>query len=402
MPLLLTSCGSGGQGSSAVMGTAAVLVKDAPVTLPDGQIAIHVQITISQILLKKETESEDSWVNVPLNDNIVQPFDLLALDNVANLAAIGSVSAGEYEKVRLILDQSDPTVPCIILQGSTDCVPLKVPSNKIDIQLIPHVLVPEGGTTSIVLDFALDNSIHINDTGSSEKYILRPIIRAVTTELPDGIRAHNEISGTVTNCTGDTTQGGTLELSLRDDTVHVTIHYDHATQFFSDEDVDVHDEQSTPLTSVSCDDLLGKRVEVKVLATDGTLYAVRVEIKGEFPEEEFPENEEFQVSGTLAANSSLTLHTTTTSYTVTFPEGTVKVEGRLTGDQTVLARQIETQSVTEDFEVIGTLDSGATLTLTNAAGTAYTINFPTQPIKVEGTLDTTTNTITAREIEVLP
>ncbi len=408
LPFLLNSCGSGGQGASGGMGTAAVLVKDAPVTLPDGQVAIDVQIKISQIFLKKEMEPEDAWVEVPLNPTLVQPFNLLDLNNVANLAAIGSVSAGEYEKVRLVLDQSDPAVPCIVLQGPTgptDCLPLKVPSNKIDIQLIPHVLVPEGGTISIVLDFTLDNSIHINDTGSSEKYILRPVIRAVTAELPDGIRAHNEISGTVTGCTSNT-----IELSLHDGTTHVTIHYDGTTEFFSDEHVDINDEQPVPLTGVTCTDeggdslttLLGKRVEVKVLATDGTLHAVRVEIKGEFPEGEFPESEEFQVSGTLAPNSSLSLHTVTTDYTVTFPGGTIRVDGRQTGDQTILAKQIETTlSVTDVPQVIGTLDSGTSLTLTNTAGTTYTINFPSQPIKVEGTLNTTTNTIVAREIEVV-
>jgi hypothetical protein len=189
---------------------------------------------------------------------------------------------------------------------------------------------------------------------------------------------------------------------LHRDSVHVTIHYDDTTQFFSDEDLDVHDEQSTPLTNMTCNDLLDRRVEVKVLAMpDGTLHAVRVEIKGEFPEGEFPESEEFQVSGTLTP-TSLTLHTTTTVYTVAFPEGAIRVEGRLTGEQTVLAREIETLSVAENFEIIGTLDSGTTLTLTDAADTVYTIHFPVRPIKVEGTLDTSTNTITAREIEVLP
>jgi hypothetical protein len=397
LPFLLNSCGSGGQGVAG-QGTAAVLVKDAfQVTLPDGQVIAEVRLQISQILMKKEMDPEDAWVEVPLNPSLVQPFNLLDLNNVAMLAAIGSVTAGEYEKVRLVLDPS--FAPCIVLQGSTDCLTLKVPSNKIDIILKPHVLVPEGGTTSIVLDFVPDQSIHINNTGSSEKYILRPVIRAVTAEFPDGIKAHNEISGTVTGCTENT-----LELGLRRDTVHATIHYDHATQFFSDEDVDLHTEEHAPLVNgVTCNDLLGKRVEVKVLAMpDGTLYAVRVEIKGEFSEEEFPDVEEFHVSGTLATDSGLNLHTASTDYNMAFPAGTVRVEGRLIGDQTILARQIETQSVAEDFEVIGSLDSDATLTLTNAVGTVYTINFPTQPIKVEGTLDTTTNTIVVREIEALP
>jgi hypothetical protein len=372
-----------------------VLVKDAfQVTLPGGQIIIEVNLKISKILMKKEMEPEDAWVEVPIKTDLLQPFNLLELNNVAMLAAIGSVPSGEYEKVRMVLDQS--FAPCIVLQANPSvCEPLKVPSHKIDIQLKPHVLVPEGGTTSIVLDFVPDKSIHINDTGSSEKYILRPVIRAVTAELPEGIRAHNEITGVVTGCTENT-----LELSLPHRTVHVTIHYDGTTQFFSDEHAEDSDETHTPLSSVACSDLSGKRVEVKVLALpDGSLHAVRVEIKGEVAE-----IEEFQVTGTLAANSSLTLHTLTSGdYTVNFPEGTVRVEGRLTGDQSVLAREIETLSVAEDFEVMGFLDPpGSTLSLTDEAGVGYTIAFPPRPIKVEGILDAETNTITAREIEVFP
>jgi hypothetical protein len=384
------------------MGTVAVLVKDTPVTLDNGQVVTEVNITISKILMKKEMEPEDAWVEVKLNPLLVQPFNLLALDNVATVAALDELPTGEYEKVRLVLDEFSTASPCIVLKDTTDCIALKVPSHKIDIVLKPHVLVTQGSTASIVLDFVP----HIVTTNGQNEYILQPLIRAVTAELPAGIRAHNEISGAVTNCTDNT-----FELSLRQGTVHVTIHYDDATQFFSDEhvnvededvddkNVDINDEQQVPLTSITCNDLLGKRVEVKVLALpDGTLYAVRVEIKGEFHE-----LEEFQVSGTLPANSNLTLHTTTADYAVIFPEGTIKVEGMLSGNQTILARQIETQSVTEDFQVIGTLDSDASLTLTDAQGTLYTIHFPTQPIKVEGILDETTtpNTITAREVEAL-
>jgi len=406
LPPLLISCGGGSQGSSAGMGTVAVLVKDDhQVILRDGQESItitDVRIKISQILLKKEREPEGTWVEVPLNDDILQPFNLLDLhNNVAMLAAIGQVESGVYVKARLVLHES--FTPYIIVQRNTEqgtiteTVSLKVPSHKVDIILTPHVLIPEGNTTSIVLDFAPDKSIHIVQTDSRNEYILRPVIRAVTAEFPDGIRAHNEISGVVETCTPNT-----LELSLRHDTVHVTIHYDNTTQFFSDEHVDSFDNEGhIPLTTVTCSNLLGKKVEVKVLAMpDGALHAVRVEIKGEFPE-----IEEFQISGTLAANSSLTLHTLTRDYKVAFPEGTIRVEGRLAGEQAVQAREIETQSVAEDFEVIGLLQpADSSLTLT-ADDKQYTITFPRPPlIKVEGTLNTTTTpyTITAREIEVFP
>lgn len=409
LPILLTSCGSGGQGTSAGQGTAAVLVKDAfEVALKDdsGQLVAtitEVRIKISQILMKKEDEPEDSWVNVALSENLILTqqnpgyLNLLNLNNVAMVAAIGELPTGEYEKVRLVLDESFN--PCIVLQQAlSTCEPLKVPSHKIDIVLKPHVLVTAGTTTSIVLDFVPDKSIHINDTGSSEKYILRPVILAVTAELPDGVRVHHELSGVITGCTPDT-----ITLNLRHTTIPVTIHYDSRTLFFSEEDVN-DESDHVSLTGVTCDDLRGKRVEVKVLAMpNGTLHAVRVEIKG--APNEIHEIEEFQISGTLALNSRLTLKTpmTATEYKVIFPEGTVRVEGKRIDDlNTVLAREIETSLVEENFEVIGRLEpENASLTLT-ADGTNYTITFPPRLIKVEGTLNAETNTITAHEVEVFP
>jgi hypothetical protein len=372
----------------------AVLLKDNhQVQLENGQVVIQVRIKVSNIFVKKEIDSEDAWVPVSLN-NILQPFNLLDLhDNVAVLAAIGQVGSGIYEKVRLVLDQSDPSVPCIVLEGTTEpCIPLKVPSHKIDILLKPHILVPEGGTTSIVLDFAPGESIHIVQTDGRNEYILRPVIRAVTAEFPEGVRVHHELSGIITDCTPDT-----LTLSLRHAPIPVTIHYDSNTQLFSPEHRLLGN-----LTCAKLEENLepNKKVEVKILAMNGMLYAVRVEIKAELPE--IPEIEEFQVSGTLAIDGPLTVRTTQgVEYTVNFPQ-TVRVEGKLLQNQTVLAREIETTLVAEDFEVIGNMQPPeSTLTLTDGVGNTYTIAFPPgRLIKVEGAL--TGTTITARESEVLP
>jgi hypothetical protein len=138
---------------------------------------------------------------------------------------------------------------------------------------------------------------------------------------------------------------------------------------------------------------------VKVVALgDGTLHAMRIEIKMDLLDAE-----EFHITGTLAANSRLTLHTSAADYTVIFPEGMVRVEGKLTGELTVLAREIETGEITPDeFDVIGQLQpQDSSLSLTNSASAVYSIHFPPRFIKVEGTLDPATHTITARELEVL-
>lgn len=401
LPLFLNACAGDATSPGAGQGTAAVLVKDAFQVSLDGRIITEIQLKISGIFLKKEMEPEDAWVQVPLNPDLIQPFNLLDLNNVAMVAAIGQVPSGEYEKVRMILDES--FTPCIVFQDTPDvCEPLKVPSHKIDILLKPHVLVPEGRTASILLDFVPDRSIHLNETGS-EKYILRPTVFAVTAaDIPDGVRVHHEISGTITGCTEDT-----LELTLRHEAIHVNIHYDQTTQFFSHEEVE-DGEDHVLLTGVACDDLMGKRVEVKVLALpDGVLHAVRVEIKG-LPDE-VHELEEFQVSGTLAADSMLLLKTPITEkeYKVIFPEGSVRVEGRLIdGSSQIKVREIETSFVVEDeFEVIGLLQpQDTTLALNVNTETSYTLTFPPRLIKVEGILDTSTtpSTITAREVEVFP
>jgi len=103
-----------------------------------------------------------------------KPYDLLKLRNKQEKITDVTLEKGTYTQIRLIVDSGQITV-------SSQTHDLTVPSPEVKIPVVFDVL--EGGTTTIVLDFEADNSIHWVNAGQSGQYILRPVIHVKSVEF---------------------------------------------------------------------------------------------------------------------------------------------------------------------------------------------------------------------------
>ena len=182
----LLACGgsSSGSGGSGRMN----------VSLVDGPTSgyQHINLDIQQV----QIHGPSGWVTLSSPN---QTYDLLSLTNgiSATLANGATLPAGRYEQMRLILGSGNTVM---LSDGSTQ--PLTVPSGlQSGVKLIASFDVQAGTTDDVFIDFDAAHSIQVVQTGASNKYILRPTVRAfdklatgsVTGKLTDG--ASNPIAG---------------------------------------------------------------------------------------------------------------------------------------------------------------------------------------------------------------
>ncbi|HEU4951859.1 MAG TPA: DUF4382 domain-containing protein [Holophagaceae bacterium] len=156
------------------------------VHLVDGPIGgyQHVYLNIQQV----QIHGPDGWTTLSSPN---QTYDLLSLTNgiSATLANGATLPAGHYEQMRLILGSGNTVV---LSDGSTHA--LTVPSGmQTGVKLIVSFQVQAGTTEDVYIDFDAAHSIQVVQAGASDKYLLRPTVRAFD-KLATG-----SVSGTLTD-----------------------------------------------------------------------------------------------------------------------------------------------------------------------------------------------------------
>lgn len=196
---LLAGCGGGGSVSSDTStGTLRVMMTDK--TNPEYE---QVVVLVKEIRLvpagKENLADEDSSLPV-LPFNGPRSIDIMQLHFQQELLGTGTIPAGEYTQVRLILEQNPSGSPVnyVVLKGDPARIPLKTPSGQQSGVKVPGIFtVQEGVINTIMIDF--DPNTAIVDTGSSDKnqkFILKPTgIRIVQTS--ESLTTFGSLSGTV-------------------------------------------------------------------------------------------------------------------------------------------------------------------------------------------------------------
>jgi hypothetical protein len=163
-------------------GNLQIYLTDKPIDLTNVEA---VNVTIDEVLVFPIVgEGEES---VPINLAATDytgggaTFNLLSLVN-GEKALLGNatIDQGFYDLIRLnvssgellIDDDGDDSTQAIV-------EPLEIPSGKVDVAA--PFEIRDGYTTYITLDFDASKSIHVNE--NPNKYILRPVINLVSTEL---------------------------------------------------------------------------------------------------------------------------------------------------------------------------------------------------------------------------
>lgn len=160
---LALSLGCSGSKSSDT-GTVTVHVTDGPISGYQ-EINVHIQSV--------EIRGEGGWITLGTPN---QTYNLLTLTGGLSqtLAAGATLPAGHYGQMRLILGAGNSVK---LADGSTH--DLTVPSGlQTGIKLIVSFEVVAGTTKDVWIDFDAAHSIQLVATGASEKYMLRPTVRA--------------------------------------------------------------------------------------------------------------------------------------------------------------------------------------------------------------------------------
>ena len=192
-----STSGSGatpGTGGSSGTGTLSVMIKDSPITQPTA-----VLVTFSELSAHKSGDgtSEGEWVTVPFAVTPTPPAgpatrtcDLMKLTNAQDVLGIGTLAAGHYTQLRVTVtavkvyfetETSGPACAAAMTLDPSDPVevatPVDVPSGTL--KLNREFTVPDGGLTTIVLDFDAEKSIHQTGNGT---YKMTPVIAIVSVE----------------------------------------------------------------------------------------------------------------------------------------------------------------------------------------------------------------------------
>lgn len=123
-----------------------------------------IMMTLDKVEVQNSTEA---WVTV---SNGSKQYDLLQLKQTGAVALLADINlpVGTYNQIRLTISKVDVTV-----SGATQ--EAKLPSGTL--KIVGRIVVEEGKTASVVLDFKADKSLHITGNG---KYILAPVVNLQT------------------------------------------------------------------------------------------------------------------------------------------------------------------------------------------------------------------------------
>ena len=179
--------GCGGSPSSpSGSGSLRVMMKDSPF-----HDAAAVLVTFKEVSVHQDTDAD--FTKLPFAGGDLRTCDLLRLQDAWDVLGIGTLDAGHYTQVRLLVQDAklyvgkDPSTgdPCgpgdiahvtglIPPTGDGNPLPLTIPSGEV--KLNREFDVPEGGTTTLRLDF--DGEHSIIETGNGV-YMMKPVVAIV-------------------------------------------------------------------------------------------------------------------------------------------------------------------------------------------------------------------------------
>lgn len=196
-------CGSGGGGSeggsnvgSGGTGALALSLTDAPNVEYE---AVYVTIDRVEVHLGGNEANPNNWRTITppepeVNGFVKKTYNLLELTNgVLEELGMTELPAGLYTQMRLIIgtdpdegfnifDDPHEYANYIILKGTMDQTPLKVPSGtQTGIKLVKNFWVGKNQLTELILDF--DAAKSVIRAGNSGQYLLKPTIRVLGTEV---------------------------------------------------------------------------------------------------------------------------------------------------------------------------------------------------------------------------
>jgi hypothetical protein len=179
---LAASCGGSGSptGPSNAGTSFTLMLKDAPFA-----DAKAVLVTFSEVTAHRDTETD--FTKVPFAAGATaRTCDLKKLQTSQDLLGVGSLPAGHYTQIRLVVSSAtiyfdnaaagDACAASIAAPAGRNA-PIEIPSGTV--KLARQFTVPTSGSTTMLLDFDGDRSIREAGNG---RYSMTPVIAVVSVQ----------------------------------------------------------------------------------------------------------------------------------------------------------------------------------------------------------------------------
>jgi hypothetical protein len=157
-----------------------VILKDSPFS-----DAKAVLVTFSEVSAHRDTDTEFTKLTFA-GGATTRTCDLKKLETAQDVLGVGSLVAGHYTQVRLLVSNAklyfdnaatgDACAPSIAAPAGASAT-LTIPSGEVKLNRQFEVLA--GGSTSMLLDFQGDASIKQTGSGS---YVMNPVISVVSVQ----------------------------------------------------------------------------------------------------------------------------------------------------------------------------------------------------------------------------
>jgi hypothetical protein len=169
--------GTGGPGGGPGSGGGRLVVHltDAPMT---GVQAVNVTVANVRIHQSAGAGAGDAgWRDIPVT--AAMPVDLMRIQGGVLYELCGAnLAAGQYQQVRLVIQQNDGATPPFrnsVMTADGIVHPVDMPS---DVKIVHGFTVADGMTTDLTLDFRADKSMRQRGKG---EYYMQPVITATST-----------------------------------------------------------------------------------------------------------------------------------------------------------------------------------------------------------------------------
>ena len=178
-----SACGGSDTGPSGT-GTLRMTLKDSPFT--DAKALL---VTFSEVDAHKSDTTEGTWAKLDFAPSAtLRTCDLKKLQTAQDVLGIGTLTAGHYTQVRLVVSSAviyfenatlatDPACAATMTAPTGRNANVTIPSGEV--KLNREFDVPPNGATTMLLDFDGDGSVHQTGSGT---YMMSPVIHVVSVQ----------------------------------------------------------------------------------------------------------------------------------------------------------------------------------------------------------------------------
>jgi hypothetical protein len=154
-------------------------------TIKDGPFsdAKALLVTFSEVAVHKSDTPDGTWTRLPITGTC----DLKQLETAVEPLGAGTLTSGHYTQIRLVVSSAvvyfdngtDPAGNACAITTPPGGAKADVTIPSGEVKLNRPFEVPEGGATTVLIDFDGDKSVHMTSSG---QYTMSPVISVVSVQ----------------------------------------------------------------------------------------------------------------------------------------------------------------------------------------------------------------------------